>query len=100
MEQIKKQLNKLIDIISVRDYTKKDFYDRELILAKVNYSKEIKVQLERLAKKLPVKILSHKENTCIIEATLSQQQLRDLLDFLQKIGVKELVRTGRIAIEP
>jgi len=100
LEQIKKQLNKLIDVISVRDFTKKDYYGRELILAKVNYSKEIKKELMQLAKKFPLKILGYKTDTCVIEATVDEQCLKEILQQLEKIGIRELVRTGQVAIEP
>lgn len=100
LEQIKKQLNKLIDVISVRDFTKKDYYERELILVKINYSKEIKKEILRLAKKFPLKLLDAKADTCVIEATADEQSLKEILQQLERIGIKQLVRTGRVAIEP
>jgi len=100
LEQIKKQLNKLIDIISVIDLTKKKYFDRELILAKLNYTKETKTKVSQIVKKLGAKILEHNSKTAIIEAVLDQYKVKELLDALNQIGIKELVRTGRIAIEP
>ena len=98
LEQIKKQLNKLIDVISVTDFTKKDHVDRELILAKVNYSTKDKAKLESIFDKFVGKIVQHEGNTAIIEAVGDQAQIKLLLDALDKFGIKELVKTGRIAI--
>jgi len=98
LEQIKKQLNKLIDVISVTDFTKKEHVDRELILTKVKYSAKDKNKLEGIVNKYVAKIISHKGNTAIIEAVGDQEQIRQLLGALDKFGVKELIRTGRIAV--
>jgi acetolactate synthase-1/3 small subunit len=98
LEQIKKQLNKLIDVISVTDFTKKEHVDRELILIKVNYAAKDKASLENILSKYVGKLIQHKGDTAIIEAVGEQKQIKDLLDELHKFGIKELVRTGRIAI--
>ena len=59
-----------------------------------------KAKLAHLTSKLPVKILEHKEDYCILEAIVDEHQTKELLELLEGIGIKELARTGRIAIEP
>jgi acetolactate synthase-1/3 small subunit len=98
LEQIKKQLNKLIDVITITDFTKKEHVDRELVLAKVNYSAKDKDKLEGIFKKYVGKIIQHKGDTAIIEAVGDQIQIKELLEKLKEFGIKELVRTGRLAI--
>jgi len=98
LEQIKKQLNKLIDVITVTDFTKREHIDRELVLAKVNYAPKDKDKLEAIFNKFVGKIIHHKENTAIIEAVGDAQQIKLLLEELSKFGIKELVRTGKLAI--
>jgi len=98
LEQIKKQLNKLIDVISITDFTKKGHLDRELILVKVKYSSKEKSKLENILNKYVAKIIQHKGDTAIIEAVGEQAQIKQLLDSLGQLGIKELVRTGRVAI--
>ena len=98
LEQIKKQLHKLIDVITVTDFTKKEHVDRELILAKVSCPAKDKAKLESLLDKYVAKIIKHKGDTAIIEAVAEQAQIKQLLEALNKFGVKELVRTGRIAV--
>ena len=98
LEQINKQLNKLIDVITVTDFTKKEHIDRELVLAKVNYAPRDKTKLEAIFGKFVGKIIHHKDDTAIIEAVGDQDQIKALLAELDKFGVKELVRTGKLAI--
>jgi acetolactate synthase-1/3 small subunit len=98
LEQIKKQLNKLIDIISVTDFTKKEHVDRELILVKLNYSAKQKTKLENIVSKYVAKVIQYKGDTAILEAVGDQEQIKELLDRLKPFGIKELVRTGRIAV--
>ena len=98
LEQIKKQLNKLIDVITVIDFTKKEHVDRELILVKVNYSAKDKVKLESILNKYLAKIIQHKADTAIIETVGEQLQIKQLLEALNQFGIKELVRTGRVAM--
>lgn len=98
LEQITKQLNKLIDVISVTDFTKKEHVDRELILVKVGCPAKNKAKLSALLKKYVGKVVVHKANTAIIEAVGEQHQLKGLLDSLKEFGIKELARSGRIAM--
>ncbi len=99
LEQINKQLNKLIDVITVTDVTKKEHVDRELVLAKINYAPKDKARLEAIFNKFVGKIIQHRADTAIIEAVGDEQQIKALLEELNKFGIKELVRTGKLAIE-
>jgi acetolactate synthase-1/3 small subunit len=98
LEQIKKQLNRLIDVITVTDFTKKEHIDRELVLAKINYSAKDKTKIDHTLSKYVAKVIKHKADSAIIEAVGEQPQIKQLLEELNKFGIKELVRTGRIAI--
>lgn len=98
LEQIKKQLHKLIDVVTVGDLTKKEFFDRELLLVKLITTKTSKQKLSDLLKKFPAKILSYDKQITIIEAVGAKAQISELLDVLQQVEIKELVRTGIIAI--
>lgn len=98
LEQIKKQLNKLIDVISVTDFTKKEHVERELILVKLKFSSKEKSKLENILEKFVAKIIQAKGDTAIIEAIGEQVQVKQLLEALQPFGIKELVRTGKLAV--
>lgn len=98
LEQIKKQLNKLIDVITVTDFTKKEHVNRELLLVKINYSAKEKARIEALLDKYLGKIIQHKGDSAIVEVIGEQQQIKQLLEALSQFGIKELVRTGKIAM--
>lgn len=98
LEQIKKQLNKLIDVITVTDFTKKEHVERELILVKLSWSIKDKHKLEALLGKYVGKIIKHKADTAIIEAVGDQHQIKEVIEALSKFGIKELMRTGKLAI--
>lgn len=98
LEQIKKQLNKLIDVVSVSDFTKKEHVERELVLVKIKYSPKIKAKLLSTLKKYVGKLVYSKGDVAIIEAVGEQVEIKELLGKLNELGVKELIRTGKIAI--
>ena len=98
LEQIKKQLNKLIDVIIITDFTKREHIDRELILVKVSCSPKDKAKLESVLNKYVAKIIQYKGKIAIIEAVGEQSQIKQLLEALDHFGIKELVRTGRVAV--
>ncbi|MFH1678071.1 MAG: acetolactate synthase small subunit [Candidatus Omnitrophota bacterium] len=100
LEQIIKQLRKLIDTISVVDLTKKDFIERELALVKVKYNKEVtgKVNALLIKHKRITRMLRHKNNEAIIEVCATSEQVEEFIDNLKPCGVQELMRTGRVAV--
>jgi len=98
LEQIKKQLNKLIDVIIVTDFTKKGHVERELVLVKVNYSAKDKSRLDSVLNKTSAKAIQRANDSAIIEMMGDQNEIKGLLDGLKQFGIKELVRSGRIAI--
>ena len=98
LEQIKKQLNKLIDVITVTDFTKREHVERELVLAKVACAAKDKPKLEKLLKKYMAKLIQRKRDLAVIEAVGDLAQIKLLLESLEQFGIKELVRTGKLAI--
>jgi len=98
LEQIKKQLNKLIDVITVTDFTKKEHVDRELVLLKIKYSAKDKAKIESILDKYAAKVVSRKSDVAIIEAMGNQDQIKQLLSSLQQFEIQEMVRTGKLAI--
>jgi len=98
LEQIKKQLHKLIDVITVIDFTHREYIDRDLILAKVMKKNESKQIIEKLVKKFPIRIVNESEENYFLEICSEHSQEEDILKELKKIGIQELVRTGKIAI--
>lgn len=98
LEQIIKQLRRLIDTISVSDLTKKDFIHRELALVKINYTKEIRSKITTLMKKYKGQIIETERDTAIIEICSESDKVKEFLETLRAFGIKELMRTGRVAM--
>lgn len=98
LEQIKKQLHKLIDVITVLDLTKKELFERELILVKVSLAEKNKSALEKITHKFKADIVYCDKAAAIVEAHLAQDAMKEFLSLVREFGIKELVRTGRIAI--
>ena len=98
LEQIKKQLHKLIDVITVIDFTRREYIDRDLMLVKLIKEKNNKKAVEKLVKDYPVTIAEETKEYYLLEICSDRHQEDEILKILKKIGIQELVRTGRIAI--
>ena len=98
LEQIKKQLHKLIDVVIVIDFTRREYIDRDLLLLRVSKKKDSKKIIEKLTKNYPVKIIGEDKDNYLLEICSDRYQEAEILKELKKIGIQELVRTGRIAI--
>ena len=97
-EQIKKQLNKLIDIIKVYDLTKKDYIDRELILIRVNMTPKTREKIIQIVDSVSAEVVDIGKDSLTVEETGDTKKITALLELLRPFGIKEIVRTGRIAM--
>jgi acetolactate synthase-1/3 small subunit len=98
IEQINKQLNKLIDVVKVVDMTELDHVEREMVLIKVNPKQEDKAEVLRLSEIFRGRIVDSSKNTYTIEITGDEKKLEAIIELLKPMGIKEFVRTGKIAI--
>ncbi len=98
IEQITKQLNKLIDVIKVVDLTELDHVEREMILIKVSPRKDDKVEVLRLAEIFRGRVLDSSPTTFTIEVTGDDRKIEAFIELMKPMGIKEVVRTGKIAI--
>ena len=98
LEQVKKQLNKLIDVISVSDFVKKEHIDMELLLFKVNANKNTKPKILKVLSKFDTNIIKSSNEVVIVDMVGNQEDIASLLEQLKEFGIREMVRTGRIAM--
>jgi len=98
LEQIKKQLNKLIDIIKVYDLTKKNFVDRELVLVKVKINTKNREEVIKAVETVGAVVNNVGSKTLTIEALGDQDRINSILELLKPFGIEEMARTGRIAL--
>ena len=99
LEQVKHQLDRLIDVIEVRELKEGEYLDRELLLARVNANGTTKSTLEQLAATFGAKLADASERAVVIEAAGDTKTLDQLVEQLRPHGITKLVRTGRIALE-
>jgi acetolactate synthase-1/3 small subunit len=98
LEQITKQLNRLIAVIKVQDFTDQAYVDRELVMIKVGASSKNRAQVMEVADIFRAKIIDVSPETLTLEVTGSQGKIAAIVDLLIPFDIKELVRTGRVAI--
>ena len=98
MEQIKKQLNKLIDVIKVQDLTEEGFVDRELMLVKVRNTPALKAKLKELMPKYRLSVIEENEKVITLECVEPRVNTKKLFDILKEIGILEIAQTGTVAL--
>ncbi len=98
IEQIIKQLNKMVSVIEVVDFRAGEFVDIELALIKVAFDASTRAEVMNAVSIFRAKIVDLSTSTCIIETTGSQAKIDALLRLLEPIGVKEIARTGSAAL--
>ncbi len=98
IEQVTKQLNKLVDVIKVSDVTEEEYVDRELILIKVTADPQARAEIMQIVDIFRARIVDIGKNTLIIEATGDEGKIKAIETSLRPFGIKELVRTGKIAM--
>ena len=98
LEQVVKQLNKLINVIKIVELEKDAAVERELLLVKVKATPESRAQIIEIADIFRSKIVDVSPQSVTIEATGSPDKLRALTDLLHQYGVREMVRTGLVAL--
>jgi acetolactate synthase I/III small subunit len=98
IEQVMKQLHKLIDVIKVNDLTDDNHVERELVLIRVNAEPQHRAEILRTADIFRARVVDVTPVSFVLEATGDEGKMDALLELLRPIGIQEVVRTGRIAI--
>ncbi len=99
IEQLEKQLNKVIPVIKVRTYTEGDYISRELSLIKVNSPTNKRLDIMKIAELMDAKIVDVSVNTMTLQFADTLERFETLCDLLKPYGIREIVRTGTVAIE-
>ncbi len=98
IEQVTKQLGKLVDVIKVADLMDTSFVDREMILVKISATDKTKADILRINEIFRGKIVDISPATYTFEITGDQGKIGAFIKLIQPFGVKEIVRTGKVAI--
>lgn len=99
LEQIEKQLNKLINVLKVSDISGEESVSRELALIKVNAEPSRRAQILQVVDIFRAKIVDVGKKSMIIEITGDSEKVEALMQLVEEFGIKEIVRTGKIAME-
>jgi len=98
IEQINKQLNKLIDVIKVRDVTTQEFIDRELLLAVINATERNRAEILRMTEIFRGRVVDVSPKTYTVEVTGTEDKVEAFLEMIKPHGLLEVARTGKIAV--
>ncbi len=98
IEQVAKQLNKLIDVIKVTDLTDLNFVDREMILIKISATDKTKAEILRINDIFRGKIVDVSQASYTFEITGDDGKIEAFIKMVKPFGVKDIARTGKVAI--
>ena len=98
VEQVRKQLDKIIDVVRVSDITSVDIVTRELALIKVKTTSATRSEIMQIVDIFRANIVDVSTDSVTVEVTGDEEKIDSLFNLLRGFGVKELARTGRIAM--
>jgi acetolactate synthase I/III small subunit len=99
LEQVKKQLNKLINVIKVIDCTDKDYVEREMIIVKVRAEQETRAEVLRIADIFRAKVIDVSPSSYTMSLTGDKRKLEGFIEILTPIGIVDFIRTGTVVME-
>ena len=98
LEQIVKQLNKLVDVLKVIDFRDGEYVDRELALVKVAVDSMSRAEAMQITDIFRAKIVDVQPKTVTIEITGSEDKVEKFIDLMRAFGIVDLTRTGKVAM--
>ncbi|MBU2614732.1 MAG: acetolactate synthase small subunit [Elusimicrobia bacterium] len=98
LEQIEKQLNKLVDVIKVFEYSETKHIERDMALIKVQANKTNRPEILQIVDIFRADIIDVCHETLMVEITGDEEKIQALIDMLKPFGIKEMVRTGIVAM--
>jgi len=98
VDQIVKQLEKLVDSIQVQDFREGEFVDRELVLVKVGVDPQTRGEVMQLTDIFRAKVIDVQARSLTVEITGSENKVEKFIGLLRPFGILELTRTGRVAL--
>ncbi|MDA1275135.1 MAG: acetolactate synthase small subunit [Verrucomicrobia bacterium] len=98
LEQIVKQLNKLVEVLEVRDFCDYEYIDRELVLVRVGVDSKTRAEVMQITDIFRAKIVDVQPKSLTIEITGNEGKVEKFLELMNHFGVRELTRTGKVAL--
>ena len=98
LEQVSKQLDKLVDVISVQDFRDEEYVDRELVLLRVKADSKTRSEVIQLCDIFRAKIIDVQSKKLAIEITGTESKITKFLALMETFGTSDLTRTGKVAL--
>lgn len=98
LEQVTKQLNKLIDVIEIEDFRDDEYVDRELVLLRVTVNAQTRSEVMQICDIFRAKIIDVQPHNVAIEITGNESKIEKFLFLMEPFGISDLTRTGKVAV--
>ncbi|HUJ08850.1 MAG TPA: acetolactate synthase small subunit [Verrucomicrobiae bacterium] len=98
LEQVTKQLNKLVDVIKVQDFSDGEYVDRELILVKVGVDTKSRPEVMQICDIFRAKIVDVAHKALTVELTGNESKISAFLELMEPFGIRDITRTGKVAM--
>ncbi len=98
VDQICKQLNKLVDVVKVIDYGQSNYVDRELVLIRVKAEPQNRAEICQMAELFRAKVVDVQPATLTIEITGGEGKIEKFITLMKSFGIEDLTRTGQVAL--
>ena len=98
LEQVRKQLGKIVTVVKVLDISTEDYVERDLMLIKVNSSPQQRTEIALLVEMFRGRVVDISPTTILIEISGQEQKIEAFIELMRPYGIVELARTGRIAL--
>ena len=98
LEQVRKQLDKIITVVKVQDISSEDFVERDLMLLKVRASQGQRTEIVLLVEMFRGRVVDISAESLMVEISGREQKIETFIELMRPYGIQELARTGRIAL--
>jgi acetolactate synthase-1/3 small subunit len=98
LEQIVKQLEKLVDVLKVQDFRADEYIDRELVMVKVAVDSKARAEVMQITDIFRAKIVDVQPKSLTIEVTGNESKVEKFLNLMKTFGILDLTRTGKVAL--
>ena len=98
LEQINKQLNKLVSVIKVTDFKEVETVDRELVMVKLAVDERTRIELDTIVNAFRAHVVDIGQRSVTVEVTGDSSKIKAFITLVRPLGIKEIVRTGKITL--
>ena len=98
LEQVRKQLDKVVTVVAVQDISSEDFVERDLMLISVSTSSSQRSEVATLVEMFRGRVVDISANSLMIEISGAENKIETFIELMRPFGIRELARTGRIAL--